>query len=736
MLEQVGCEGNIGHSRSNWKLKAPSSIVGKARTESLGSEEMKPTGGCKNELGWRRKTSNTLTLNFIPGLKGKTPNVTFRIVNRNLRELERVLRTDTSLEEDFLKDLMNVIATCCRVSSLANLNPLLVVLKNSLFFSKYVTDCLHFIQSKDPKLQSTEHVNAISEMISIFIIYLRHFPSSYFDMPLEMMQRTIRLMQIEEKGKVENRLAELQAQRDEIIKTERRRLAKPVQDQFQRETKPPDNYREIQICPTLKELQSGERPFLRKNIKKGRYEDAEHYLDVQFRLYREDFIAPLREGIQEVVNKVPRKERNQNLKLYHNVRIVGKELTKSGIVHKVNFESKKFRFTNWYQSKRLIFGSFLCLSRNMFNTMFFATVANRDPDQLKMGQFDIQFIRGQEVIGIERQNESFIMAESPAYFEAYRHVLIGLQELHETNLPFKQYLIQCSIDVEPPLYLRQNERAVYNFGEVFNREIPPVNVLLTQEWPQAESFSLNTSQLEAFQTALTKEFAVIQGPPGTGKTYVGLKIVQTLLENRHVWGRRQQSPMLMVCFTNHALDQFLEGVKEFLPHGIIRVGGRCKSEKLQPFILRSHVTHHPHRSFIISQLKAWESYIKQAKTCSEFCNNVNLQFEEIEEVIENRFLNQLYYHPKLLELKTTSSLFKAWLLNIFPTIVSQKDSSDDFKTGNLVTRQVATSDTIKGSGIFRQGYLAESKNENKERSDRSEERRVGKECRSRWSPYH
>ena len=30
---------------------------------------------------------------------------------------------------------------------------------------------------------------------------------------------------------------------------------------------------------------------------------------------------------------------------------------------------------------------------------------------------------------------------------------------------------------------------------------------------------------------------------------------------------------------------------------------------------------------------------------------------------------------------------------------------------------------------------AEARNRKKER-DRSEERRVGKECRSRWSPYH
>ena len=38
----------------------------------------------------------------------------------------------------------------------------------------------------------------------------------------------------------------------------------------------------------------------------------------------------------------------------------------------------------------------------------------------------------------------------------------------------------------------------------------------------------------------------------------------------------------MVCYTNHALDQFLETVLEFLPsRQIIRVGGRSKSENLE-----------------------------------------------------------------------------------------------------------------------------------------------------------
>ena len=78
--------------------------------------------------------------------------------------------------------------------------------------------------------------------------------------------------------------------------------------------------------------------------------------------------------------------------------------------------------------------------------------------------------------------------------------------------------------------------------------------------------------------------------PLLGKTYVGLKIVRALLDNRHVWEAEKKSAMLMVCYTNHALDQFLEGVLNFQQTGIIRVGGRSSSESLQRFNLQEYTT--------------------------------------------------------------------------------------------------------------------------------------------------
>ena len=45
-------------------------------------------------------------------------------------------------------------------------------------------------------------------------------------------------------------------------------------------------------------------------------------------------------------------------------------------------------------------------------------------------------------------------------------------------------------------------------------------------------------------------------------------------------------PILVVCYTNHALDQFLEGIARFHQTGLVRVGGRGKNENLKKFNLR------------------------------------------------------------------------------------------------------------------------------------------------------
>lgn len=107
-------------------------------------------------------------------------------------------------------------------------------------------------------------------------------------------------------------------------------------------------------------------------------------------------------------------------------------------------------------------------------------------------------------------------------------------------------------------------------------------VLKNDTWPDKDTLQFNESQLEAYKLSLTHEFAVIQGPPGTGKTYLGIKVAKTLFEN--LKKNMKGCLMLIICYTNHALDQFLEALLNVTP-SIARIGGQSRNEAMDPINL-------------------------------------------------------------------------------------------------------------------------------------------------------
>lgn len=148
---------------------------------------------------------------------------------------------------------------------------------------------------------------------------------------------------------------------------------------------PPDNFRELSIIPTREDINISQRPFLRRNKTDGRYNDPEHYLDVQFRLLREDFVRPLREGIQKLLERMGSTKLGafQDIRVYKDVHILYPLCTSKGLVYRMKFDNKSLKRVRWENSKRLIFGSLLCLSKDNFETFIFATVEERDLKELK-----------------------------------------------------------------------------------------------------------------------------------------------------------------------------------------------------------------------------------------------------------------------------------------------------------------------------------------------------------------
>ncbi|XP_076454225.1 NFX1-type zinc finger-containing protein 1-like [Babylonia areolata] len=384
---------------------------------------------------------------------------------------------------------------------------------------------------------------------------------------------------------------------------------------------PPDDFRQISVFPTHEDLDRNNQPFLRKNKQMGGYTSVDHYLDVQFRLLREDFISPLRDGIaeyQDMARAPQAGKRLKDIRVIHDVHILRALCTPFGLGHRLTFDLTGLERVRWEVSKRLIYGALVCLSADEFQTLYFATVTNRDPEDLRKGIVDVMFEHNLQEISAIPPETSFTMAETTAYFEAYRHVLAGLKNMEDPDLPFQTYIVHCQKDVVQPKYLKTGTkydlrplvdekvqlredtgvaarlhrmldlvpaaRRPYNFSPE-SRAAENVAIKYRQLWPDPRLLHLDETQFEALHCALTKEFSVIQGPPGTGKTYVGLKIVKALLHNREAWDPGEDSTMLIVCYTNHALDQFLEGIISFFNGRVVRVGSQLRSEKLEPYSL-------------------------------------------------------------------------------------------------------------------------------------------------------
>lgn len=295
-----------------------------------------------------------------------------------------------------------------------------------------------------------------------------------------------------------------------------------------------ESYRTMPIYPTYNEVHLDERPFLRPNIISGKYDSTAVYLDTHFRLLREDFVRPLREGILELLQSFEdqglRKRKFDDIRIYFDTRIITPMCSSTGIVYKVQFDTKPLKFVRWQNSKRLLYGSLVCMSKDNFETFLFATVSNREQEDVCRGIVQLSFNeQSQQLLADVQPSDSFLMVETTAYFEAYRHVLEGLQEVQEEDVPFQRNIVECNSDVREPRYLLMGGR--YDFTPLIKNpsatweslrnaeglRCPSVNVLDPCQWPSKEALRLDDSQMEALRFALTRELAIIQGPPGTGK---------------------------------------------------------------------------------------------------------------------------------------------------------------------------------------------------------------------------
>lgn len=532
------------------------------------------------------------------------------------RRFEALLNSKTEIRPDLMKLIIHAVNLCCSsIGVIEHTDHILRLVMKTNFIRLHLSSFISQISFNSELSDTFQPENVILQLAEAFLELLQRFGREIVDtIPLAQLSEALEELKnkrpLHDGDKLDQKVRRVKELREEII---RRKIESARKQEDESELVPPQDFREVSVIPQAADLINHCKPFLRVNVVGGSYKDLEHYLDVQFRLLREDFILPLREGIRHLQKSYGRlgassSRGSKNAKVvyvYQKVTVLYPVCNGKGMVYRIRFDPLhgSVRRVKWENSKRLKFGSLLCLSSDEFYTLLFATVENRDTRELRRGELEVRFeeVELGRLNQCIREKETFDMVESSAFFEAYRHVLEGLKEIQSDELPFQEHIVKCVQKVGPPAYEKKTN-GFFIMSDIIEDSEPhgwaPVDDVMPEDdaitldddlasvksdsfsddssvadeppegleniydlQPNRESLGFNESQMRAFKMALSKKVAVIQGPPGTGKTYVGQKIARVLLQSASLWqDDGKPSPILMVSYTNHALDEFLGGL--------------------------------------------------------------------------------------------------------------------------------------------------------------------------------
>ncbi|KAK4141737.1 helicase required for RNAi-mediated heterochromatin assembly 1 [Dichotomopilus funicola] len=380
------------------------------------------------------------------------------------------------------------------------------------------------------------------------------------------------------------------------------------------------DFREIKIYPTTDEFLSKQPPYYQTAREVAGTEKGVRvstHLDNQFRMLREDMMGELRENIQDATSPTTKKKPSK-----HRPATVLSDLVPHGItttdttntsdpntrfkkctlllrcetgipglrnvsigpgpnaVDEMATEGARKRYLK-DQPSLLRHQSFGVLCRES-EIIAFAFV-DRDVDKLIKTppivslQFTDERALGKALLALrhgapKRDLVRFVLVDTPVF--TYEPVLMGLQNL--ADVPLLDVLVnpegmeEAVEGFEVPGRLREVVERLK--GEAM--ELGPEGVVMLREEEKGKGkgkkVTVDMAQLRALVQALTRPVSLIQGPPGTGKSFMGAQIARLLSEA----GRR----ILVLSYTNHALDQFLEDLmKAGIPReSLVRLGSKAK----------------------------------------------------------------------------------------------------------------------------------------------------------------
>ena len=397
----------------------------------------------------------------------------------------------TEIRPDLMKLIIRAVHLCALSDQVTqHAEKILRIVIRTKFLLLHLSSFVRKIQLHSITDDNFQPDDVILQLAETFLVLLQRFRRDIVDTtPIAELSEALEKLKSDVSLQVDTEMLEkkvilVKELRDEII---RRRIESLRKQDDESALEPPEDFRKVSVIPQAADLNVHDKPFLRANIVGGSYIDLEHYLDVQFRLMREDFIIPLRQGIKELRRKDNNRgasidsdrKHSKDVSVYRNVTVLYPVCSGKGMVYRIRFDwlHRSVRHVKWEKSKQLKFGSLLCLSADDFYNLVFATVENRNPGDLRCGELEVRF----EGVQLEKLNEfikekkKFDMVESPAFFETYRHVLEGLQKIQPDELPFQEHIVKCNRNVGPPGY-ESKTNGFFVMSDITDKEVEENNI--------------------------------------------------------------------------------------------------------------------------------------------------------------------------------------------------------------------------------------------------------------------
>ena len=320
---------------------------------------------------------------------------------------------------------------------------------------------------------------------------------------------------------------------------------------------------------------------------------AVSYMDWHCRLLTEDLLGPLRRDVTKLDSCTDVTKLDSSTDSLMHCGTVD-------IVHSSRVENvmkiRLRRNLNLETSNRLLPGTLVVLTdKSRKQKPIFGIISDCKTEEYKL-------ILTVECSDIENMdiNEEYVLYAYTVYYEAYIHSINNLKRYRD--LPFSDLITGSILTVEksnlfknsklklaPTNYFHQKVPTVSDVSMTYKtlmspKENPTENnstvIDLDDELDHENLEMFDSSQKFAIHEALSKEMSLIQGPPGTGKSFVGSEIVKILLNNSESFSSKYSLPILVICYTNSALDQFLQLLLKFTKR-IVRIGSRSQSESLE-----------------------------------------------------------------------------------------------------------------------------------------------------------